>query len=412
MKKINLEVIVKKVGRKWMHVVEITDEGYEKKYKLLINENIKSLNLEEGSILKETFNVEYKNGYKHYVERFLYLLTEKEEENTRILEEIELVKKNTSKYMGYIKNNLKDYWYTNGETIVIEGINSLEELNEATVADELKKELQDLKNQNYEKIAKRYLAYINKNIEEYWYDKGEKVVLENIDIIEKFDVELAKEINEKLEELRAEYKKMKEEKEKLESEYTLKTWNFGGEYIVGQILEAKGKLYKVVETWKYREPDSMSFGGWDDNMMMYHCKADARKVTKADEENFYVRKAEDRKLREAREEEERQKREYNKKVTEIMIFTKNGERLEENTSLAAIEDGGTILIDTTDIYGGGKELIFKDGYLYHIENNGADGDFWAVNNVLTGGAGAIGHRRKVTDKIKGLMEEVFEPGLL
>lgn len=93
MKKINLEVIVKKVGRKWMHVVEITDEGYEKKYKLLINENIKSLNLKEGSILKETFNVEYKNGYKHYVERFLYLLTEKEEENTRILEEIELVKK-------------------------------------------------------------------------------------------------------------------------------------------------------------------------------------------------------------------------------------------------------------------------------------------------------------------------------
>jgi len=37
-------------------------------------------------------------------------------------------------------------------------------------------------------------------------------------------------------------------------------------------------------------------------------------------------------------------------------------------------------------------LSLVQKYIWYIQNNGGDGDDWSVNNVLTGGAGAIGWR--------------------
>ena len=45
-----------------------------------------------------------------------------------------------------------------------------------------------------------------------------------------------------------------------------------------------------------------------------------------------------------------------------------------------------------DIYGGGKWFIVNDNEIWLIQNNGHDGDDWSLNNVRTGGAGAIGMR--------------------
>jgi len=53
---------------------------------------------------------------------------------------------------------------------------------------------------------------------------------------------------------------------------------------------------------------------------------------------------------------------------------------------------GDRLFDTQDIYGGGDWFVVGPEYLWHVQNNGMDGDNWSYNNVRTGGAGAIGYR--------------------
>ena len=44
--------------------------------------------------------------------------------------------------------------------------------------------------------------------------------------------------------------------------------------------------------------------------------------------------------------------------------------------------------------------------IWYIENNGMDGDDWSRNNVMTGGAGAIGwmipYDKKLADELKEL----------
>lgn len=55
---------------------------------------------------------------------------------------------------------------------------------------------------------------------------------------------------------------------------------------------------------------------------------------------------------------------------------------------------GELLLDTQDVYGGGDWFVLQPeaGWIWYIQNNGADGDDWSRNNVGTGGAGAIGWR--------------------
>lgn len=53
---------------------------------------------------------------------------------------------------------------------------------------------------------------------------------------------------------------------------------------------------------------------------------------------------------------------------------------------------GERLADTQTLYGGGHWFVVGPKWIWYIQNNGADGDDWSLNNVVTGGAGAIGWR--------------------
>lgn len=63
-----------------------------------------------------------------------------------------------------------------------------------------------------------------------------------------------------------------------------------------------------------------------------------------------------------------------------------------------------------DIYGGGRSwIIDKEGNkIWQLTNNGHDGDNWGLNNVATGGAGAIGvyipYSSELEQKIKKYVE--------
>lgn len=60
---------------------------------------------------------------------------------------------------------------------------------------------------------------------------------------------------------------------------------------------------------------------------------------------------------------------------------------------------GDRLFDTQDIYGGGDWFVVGPEHLWYIQNNGMDGDNWSLNNVRTGGAGAIGWRVPATSPL-------------
>lgn len=53
---------------------------------------------------------------------------------------------------------------------------------------------------------------------------------------------------------------------------------------------------------------------------------------------------------------------------------------------------GERVLDTQNIYGGGTWFVIGTEHIWHVRNNGMDGDNWSYNNVATGGAGGIGYR--------------------
>ena len=57
-------------------------------------------------------------------------------------------------------------------------------------------------------------------------------------------------------------------------------------------------------------------------------------------------------------------------------------------------------------WGGGEWWVIQKEWIWHVQNNGFDGDDWSRNNVETGGAGAIGVRvpysEELADKIRSL----------
>lgn len=60
---------------------------------------------------------------------------------------------------------------------------------------------------------------------------------------------------------------------------------------------------------------------------------------------------------------------------------------------------GRVILDTWNIHGGGEQIVDDGIYVWFIQNNGMDGDDWSRNNVVTGGAGAIGRRLPRTDEL-------------
>ena len=72
-------------------------------------------------------------------------------------------------------------------------------------------------------------------------------------------------------------------------------------------------------------------------------------------------------------------------------------------------EGEKIMISEEGIiYGLGSWAVIEEEYVWIVENNGHDGDNWSLNNIRTGGAGAIGRRVEKTEEIVSKLHQLQE----
>ena len=65
-----------------------------------------------------------------------------------------------------------------------------------------------------------------------------------------------------------------------------------------------------------------------------------------------------------------------------------------------------VLDETGRLHGGGEWVVVEPGeqHFWYVINRGADGDDWSHNNVMTGGAGAVGYRLPLTPEAQVLLD--------
>lgn len=69
--------------------------------------------------------------------------------------------------------------------------------------------------------------------------------------------------------------------------------------------------------------------------------------------------------------------------------------------------GRQVMLDSKGImYGGGEWVVISpdERTFWYVQNNGSDGADWSLNNVVTGGAGAIGWKARLNPKLLKIIE--------
>lgn len=152
-----------------------------------------------------------------------------------------------------------------------------------------------------------------------------------------------------------------------------------------------------------RQDDAMCFGIFTDDDTYYSLKCRKATGTEYAEPEAKRLKAE---AKQAEGQERARKIGEVEKVLQAIAqdIRENGEYPEGRTDLRSY----TYLYDTQDIYGGGAYFVITETHIWYVKNNGRDGDDWSLNNVITGGAGGIGHRipkqQDIVDRLTELEE--------
>lgn len=115
-------------------------------------------------------------------------------------------------------------------------------------------------------------------------------------------------------------------------------------------------------------------------------KKEAEKEKKLKEEKLKTKKEIDEYFENA---------EHPENIEENMENLKNGEKIENPNY-------------PENIYGGGEWWVITKKFIWRIKNNGFDGANWGLNNIHTGGAGAIGHRVKYNSELEKLIRKYVD----
>ena len=100
-----------------------------------------------------------------------------------------------------------------------------------------------------------------------------------------------------------------------------------------------------------------------------------------------------------REEKKKKANELQAKIDEVKKAFENAEYPNPGNKMRV--EGEVIQHPThpENVYGGGEWWVIQPEWIWHVRNNGFDGDDWGRNNVQTGGAGAIGVRVPFSEEL-------------
>lgn len=166
------------------------------------------------------------------------------------------------------------------------------------------------------------------------------------------------------------------------------------------------------------------FRGWvtEHKKVAEILKKEAQKIATQDHLDMVKNIIKVRKKREVAEKKARERKKQQEVVlAEIETYFKNAEKpdpREESPKEATKEyrpgfekirvDGERVdnPLNPQSIYGGGEWFVIQQEWIWYVQNNGHDDSNWALNNVETGGAGAIGVRvpycKELAEKIREL----------
>lgn len=198
---------------------------------------------------------------------------------------------------------------------------------------------------------------------------------------------------------------MEQERERVEAERKrlgLKTYyepgdSRGDHPAVGQTFKDRktGEFMTVVDVKSvfYRE-DGLSFGLPDDTGWMHTITA------KPSEDETAIQGIRDREQRELTVAQAR-----NRRKDLVKLFRDRGDFPSTGTDIRN-EDRLVVSGRNSIAYGGGDWFVITPSHIWFVQNNGGDGDDWGANNIVTGGAGAMGWRMPRTDELAQELQQL------
>lgn len=141
----------------------------------------------------------------------------------------------------------------------------------------------------------------------------------------------------------------------------------------------EGQVFRHKETGKALRVEAVRFVPENEDLDQFFPEWHASCVPATDEETAALV---------AREELRRRRKEA---AAELLAIKKQVQSEGERPAGQNAPEGDRA-IDTETVYGGGDWFVIGEQWIWYVLNNGRDGDDWSLNNVRTGGAGAIGWR--------------------
>ncbi|MGE3551171.1 MAG: hypothetical protein AB7I29_14880 [Geobacter sp.] len=378
---------ITKVGRKW---IEGTVPG--KGWKAQIEINSATSHMEIGKEYTFTAGVATEFG-KYGTSTKVYPLSQ--ENHAQAIQQTKTAErlKEINKWLGYVEEKAKKegYVYTNGTAKLRElGIASHPELYERMKAAVSLAETKQLHSE-----ANRALGYIEQNIKQYWYNNGEAKLISIMKLMRQAGIDTSQ-YDTRLKGLKEQYKNNPERKQKEQARQQRDMIPLSNAPPLNTPIRDHGRVIVYESTGK-----TFRIGEDDPSLHGSHLLGHEGESAKY----FYYRTATDDEIAklEAKEQASRDRRQAEQELDRIAakIKEKGEYQTTEQPEGERIEHDGK----QNEIYGGGRWFVVGKQHIWHVTNNGMDGDNWGNNNVRTGGAGAIGYRVPHTEALESAIRD-------
>jgi hypothetical protein len=140
----------------------------------------------------------------------------------------------------------------------------------------------------------------------------------------------------------------------------------------------------------------------------------AERIASEKEKAFAQEIVEERRRKEEEERrKEEEKRQLKQELKGLLAIVNNALEKKQRIKETDYSPQGEEIqhpLNPRNIYGSGEWFVIEKDRILYILNNGMDGDDWSLNNVRTGGAGAVGFEIPKTDEVMNALKRIKEIG--